>query len=83
MSKKLLFPHSFKLIGWILLVPSFVLTIILTFVNESLELRGKAFAFFSEELFGKSRSFQFIEVDILPTIVGICFIIGGLFVAFS
>lgn len=83
MSTKLLFPHSFKIIGWILLIPSFVLTILFSFELISSELNATVFAFFSDELFGKSRIFQFIEVDILPTIVGICFIIGGLFVAFS
>jgi FlaA1/EpsC-like NDP-sugar epimerase len=83
MRNKILFPHSFKMIVWILLIPSFILAIIFTIENSALELNATVFAFFSGSLFGKSKSFGFIEVNILPTIIGIGFIIGGLLVAFS
>ena len=83
MSKKLLFPHSLKKIGWILLIPSFLLTIFYTLVPMAPQLEGKAFAIYSEHLFGSKEFFQFIDIDLFPTILGICFIIGGLLVAFS
>ena len=83
MSNKLLFPHSFKIIGWILLIPSFILTILLSFEIITPELKGTVFTFYSDEIFGDPKVFQFIQVNLIPTIVGICFIIGGLIVAFS
>lgn len=83
MSKKLLFPHSFKIIGWILLIPSFVLTILFSLEISAPDIKTRVFAFYSEQFFEAPKAFQFIEVNPLPTIVGICFIIGGLFVAFS
>ena len=83
MSKKLLFPHSLKKIGWILLIPACLLTILLSVDVNVFNLNGKAFAIFSDQLFGAHVFFNFIEVDLLPTIVGICFIVGGVLVAFS
>ena len=83
MSNKLLFPHSFKIIGWILLIPSFILTILFSFEIIAPELPARVFAFYSDEIFKDPKVFQFIEVNLLPTLVGICFIIGGLLVAFS
>lgn len=83
MSKKLLFPHSFKKVGWVLLIPSFILIIIFSSDVLHLELQTTVFAIFNDKFFGESQNFQFIVVDIFPTIVGICFIVGGLFVAFS
>ena len=83
MSKKLLFPHSFKKVGWVLLIPSFILTIIFSSDALHLELNTTVFAIFNDNFFGESKNFQFIVVNIFPTIVGISFIVGGLFVAFS
>ena len=83
MSKKLLFPHSFKKVGWVLLIPACLLTILLSVDAHIFELNGRAFAVFSDLLFDDPKIFQFIEVNLLPSIVGICFIIGGIFVAFS
>lgn len=83
MAKKLLFPHAFKKIGWILFIPAFLLTIISNFGFNFPELNGKAFAFISDQLLGQTQTFELIEVNLFPTIVGICFIAGGILVAFS
>ena len=83
MSHKLLFPHSFKIIGWILLIPSFLLTILFSFKIILPEFPVRVFAFYSDEIFKDPKVFQFIEVNLLPTLVGIFFIIGGILVAFS
>ena len=83
MSNKLLFPNSFKKIGWILFIPAFLLTIISNLGINFPEFNGKAFAFISGQLLGQTQIFKLIEVNLLPTIIGICFIAGGILVAFS
>lgn len=83
MAKNLLLPHSFKIIGWILFIPALLFTLISNLGFNFPELNGKAFAFISDQLLGEKKTFQLIQVNLLPTIVGICFIVGGIFVAFS
>lgn len=65
------------------MIPSCLVTILLSFGVKSFELNTKTFAFFSNEFFGAQVRFGLVEVDLLPTIIGVCFILGGLFVAFS
>lgn len=83
MFKNLLFPHSFKLLGWILLIPALIIGLLMSLNPSFPEVKWTVFAFYSDMIFDKPRFFQFMEVNILPSIVGLSFILGGIFVAFS
>jgi small-conductance mechanosensitive channel len=84
MKTKLLFPNRFKRIGWILLVPSTILGILIIFNDFSFDfLDLKVFAVFSDDFFGSDTIFGLVKNNITDEIVGILFIIGALFVAFS
>lgn len=84
MTTTLLLSHRFKAIGWCILIPATILGIILTFTNfEGLALKGTSFAILNDEFLGKNQMFSFVETNLTPTIVGVLFIIGALFVAFS
>jgi hypothetical protein len=84
MKTKLLFPNRFKRIGWILLVPSTILGILIIFFDFSFEfLDLNVFAIFSDSFFGPDTIFGFEKNNITDEITGILFIIGAIFVAFS
>ena len=83
MATKLLFPHSFKLIGWILFIPACMLTVLSSVGVTMPEMNGKAFAILSNQFFGENVILGFVELNLFPTIIGICFLLGGIFVAFS
>jgi len=89
MKTHFLFPNKFKIVGWILFVPSFIL-----FVLKILEvlpdgdatsfMKVKTFAIYNEGFFfNKTRYFQMITNNISDEITTICIIIGGLLIGFS
>lgn len=84
MLNKLLLPHRYKKIGWVILVPATILDVFLMFTDfEGLSLNGKVFALFNDEIFGKAQSFGFIDTNITNTLAGVLFIAGALLVGFS
>ena len=84
MKTKLLFPHRFKRIGWIMLIPSAILGIVyLIFGFEINFLDLKVFAIYSDEIFGDTVRFGFDRNNYTDEISSILFIIGAIFVAFS
>lgn len=84
MKPKLLFPNQFKRIGWFILVPSTILGILILFFDFELEfLNSKVFYIYSESFLSPGNTFGFDSNNITNEIVGILFIIGSIFVAFS
>lgn len=84
MVEKLLLPHKFKRVGWFILIPAFIIGLLLLITNgEFIEINTKIFAVYSDKLFENKQYFNFIETNIIPTIIGVLFIIGALLVAFS
>jgi hypothetical protein len=86
MKTKLLFPHRFKSIGWILLVPATVLGILFMFFDfEPDFLKVNVFAIYAsgELLSGSSILLNMVGNNISDEIVAVLFIVGALFVAFS
>jgi hypothetical protein len=86
MKTKLLFPNRFKRIGWILLVPSTILGILVIFSDFSFDfLDLKVFAIYSGTgFFGDSNvMLEFKDNNFTDEVAGILFIIGAIFVAFS
>ena len=88
MKTKFLFPNHFKPIGWLLLIPSAILGILIIFYDFELKfLDTKVFAIYSAGLNifgeGKATSFGLEKNNITDEIVSILFIIGAALVAFS
>ncbi|MEP7106867.1 MAG: hypothetical protein ABI760_02780 [Ferruginibacter sp.] len=84
MSYKLLFPNKFKIFGWFILIPSFIIGVYLTIRGFDAQwLNVKVFSLFSSEIFGPNKLFSLIEVDLTNTIIGSLFIAGALLVGFS
>jgi hypothetical protein len=83
MTNKLLLPNKYKAIGWYILVPATILGIAILSEWESFEIQTNVFALFYEELMGKRASFSVIHTNIIPTAVGILFLVGALLVSFS
>jgi hypothetical protein len=88
MNSKLLLPHRFKTIGWIILIPITILGIIAmanNFEPDWLDMR--IFALFNDDLLfggvGESGNFKFIETNVTLTLIGALFIVGAMMVGFS
>lgn len=84
MKDTLLLPNRYKAIGWYLLIPATILGIALIISNfEFFEIEATVFALLHDESLGKSGSVGFVRSNIVPTAVGVLFIIGALLVSFS
>ena len=82
MSSQLLLPNRFKIIGWCLFIPAFILWIV-TLCSHNVSFTVKVFALYDDEIFGKSNWLGFVRTDIIPTLLGVLFIAGGLMIGFS
>jgi hypothetical protein len=85
MLKQILLPNYFKLIGWILLVPSaiFGFFLMLSDLESTLKINSKVFALYNDEIMGSQRHTGIISTDITNTLVGVFFILGAMMVGFS
>lgn len=84
MSTKLLFPHAYKRVGWVILVPSTIAGLLLTYYGfEAKILKATVPAFFYDELLGTQYFFKLVRTDITVTCIGLLFIVGSILVGFS
>ena len=85
MLKQILLPNQFKMLGWILLVPSAILgfLLMLSDLESKLKINSKVFALYNDEIMGSGRHTGIISTDITNTLVGVFFILGGMMVGFS
>jgi hypothetical protein len=88
MPSSLLLPNRYKKFGWILLLPSVLMGIIIIFSDfDNYRIMANVFAIISDErdsLFGGNFAFfGIIQANIANTIIGILFIAGALLVSFS
>lgn len=84
MKSNYLFPHRFKKIGWVILIPAAILGVIMILSDfEASFLDFRVPAVVHDEITGGRSFFQMIENNLLNEFVGICLIIGLLLVAFS
>jgi len=85
MFKQILLPNRFKLIGWILLIPSALLGFLLMLgdLESKLTIKSKVFALYNDEILGDKNHFGIISTDITITLVGVVFILGAMMVGFS
>ena len=84
MKTRFLLPNKFKLIGWILVVPSAILGFLIIFFDFELSfLEFKVFVFYSSSGFGDSTIFSFDNYNLTKTIAGVIFLVGAIMVAFA
>ena len=85
MNTSFLFPNRFKILGWVLFVPSFVFGIVARVLPLDFEnyLNLKVFAIYEQGLFSKSIFFGFIENGFLDEILLSFLIIGSILIGFS
>ncbi len=84
MSHKLLLSNKYKMIGWIIFFPSFILGLYLTISGyEPSWLNAKVFSIFPSQIFGDKKFFSMTSVNLTNTIVGVLFIVGCLLVGFT
>lgn len=86
METRFLLPHRFKLIGWILLIPSSIIGLFVIFGDFSLNfLEFKVFTISSGGFapWEVSKAFRFEEENLTATFVGILFLVGALMVTLA
>jgi hypothetical protein len=87
MKTRFLLPNKLKLWGWILLIPSAILGILIIFFEFEMKfLEFKVFTIYSGSFapWGSNANiFGFDKVNLTSTIVGILFLLGSFMVAFA
>ena len=85
MKTRFLFPNQFKTLGWILFVPSILITILISVfeINADEYLNVNVFAIYADEFFGKNKYFSIIKNGIVDELLTICMIVGGILIGFS
>ncbi|MFT5755063.1 MAG: hypothetical protein ACI924_002316 [Flavobacterium sp.] len=87
MKTRFLFPNSFKTLGWILFLPSFIFTILLTIFEWKIDeyLNFSVFAVYSDDIFRESSNnfFQIVKNSLTDELLTFNLIIGGILIGFS
>lgn len=84
MKSNYLFPHKYKKIGWMILVPSAIIGFIVLLGDyEPAFLNWHVPAIFIDEFLGEKQLFGISQENVLNEILGVLTIIGLLLVAFS
>ena len=84
MNNRFLFPHQFKLIGWIIFLPAVILGLLITLFDYTpFEWNATVFAIYDGGLFEASKSMTLVENNVFDEIIGIAAIVGGVLAAFS
>ena len=87
MKNHFLFPNSFKKIGWILFVPSFIFSLYILTIDDSFTIDALDFnvlAIYNDGLFKSDIAFfKIIENNIGDELYVIGLIVGGILIGFS
>jgi len=85
MKTHFLFPNKYKIIGWILFVPSLILQLIAMLFEVNLDnyLNVKVLALYQDNFGDKSHYFSIIENSISDELLTVGLIIGGILICFS
>jgi hypothetical protein len=85
MKTRYLFPHPFKKVGWVLLVPAVIVGLLMTLEIVSFpELEMTVFNIAREDFMNSHKSpFSWTENNVLDELVSIFIIVGALLVACS
>lgn len=84
MATKLLLPYSCKRIGWFILIPVTLVGIWLTFSEYEVSwLEWKIFALYNSAPLGPATWFNWTDINVSNTLLGVLFIISAIMVGFS
>ena len=85
MKNHFLFPNSFKKIGWILFVPSYILiSLNICFdIDSDKYFNMNVFAIYQDSIGLKSSFFTFIKNNIFEELLIVSSILGSIFIGFS
>ena len=84
MQTKLLLPNRYKKIGWIILVPSTILGLIIAFHDFSYDWLHARVFFIANDFRGDfNEYFGIRDTNITNTLIGALFLIGAMLVSFS
>ncbi|MBB6611181.1 hypothetical protein H7F15_09045 [Pontibacter sp. Tf4] len=84
MKTRFLFPHRYKLLGWVLLVPSLIVGFLAIMADNPLfELNTTVFALYDGGIFESAKAFKLVENNIFDELIAVTAIVGGLLAAFS
>lgn len=87
MKTNYLFPHRYKIIGWILFVPSLLTAIVWMLFGQAEPdfFDWRVFTLFSDQMFDnqEGKYFSFITNNWLGELLGLGILIGGILLAFS
>jgi hypothetical protein len=83
--KSILLPHKLKIIGWFLFLPSLITGIVLIIGDFESPIDSKInfFAICYNEIFGQTKYFGIIQIELIPNLTAVLFLIGGLMIIFS
>ena len=84
MKTSFLFPHSFKKIGWLLLIPTLLASVFFILSETEYDiLTFKVFAIYTDAIINKPEFFTVITNNLQDEMLGVLLIVGGILVAFS
>lgn len=84
MKTNYLFPSKFKIIGWLVFIPSAIVGVVTLMANYEPEaFNFNVPAIFIDEIFGKQQLFGMINTNILNEILGVLIIVSLVLIAFS
>ncbi|MBP6127878.1 hypothetical protein [Flavobacterium sp.] len=85
MKTRFLFPNQFKNFGWLLFIPSVIVTLIISALNISTDeyLNISVFSIYQDSIGEIPGFFKFIKNSIVDEILTIGIIVGGILVGFS
>lgn len=85
MKTRFLIPNQFKTLGWILFVPSILITILISIleINADEYLKVNVLAVYADEFLGKTKYFYILKNSIVDELLTLCIIVGGIIIGFS
>lgn len=84
MKTRFLLPHKFKKVGWLMLIPSTILGLLVISNNfEPHFLKLPVFVLYMDRITGEDVYFSIIETNIANELVGILFLMSAMLVSFS
>jgi hypothetical protein len=80
-----LFPNQYKKIGWIVFIPSFVASLIISFLDLSTDnyCQVNVFAILNDSISGENGYFTISKNSIIDEVLLFSLIIGGILIGFS
>ena len=85
MKTHFLFPNKFKKIGWLLFIPAFIASLIISFSDLNIDNYWvvKVFSFIDSDVMGPNKYFSINKNSIVDEVLLFSLIIGGILIGFS